>query len=45
LDANEEMVKCSHCDKQALYYCIVLDDIVACDDHVVGDYFREMKEK
>jgi len=28
--------KCSDCDNKATYFCIVEDDIFACDDHLPG---------
>lgn len=35
---------CSYCDKVATAFCIVEDGVVACDEHVISDYFRELEE-
>ena len=34
--------KCYKCSKNAVAYWIEDLDVIACDDHLVGDYFREL---
>ena len=31
------------CEQEATTYCIVKDNTFACDEHLVADYFRELK--
>lgn len=33
------------CEKSPTSYCILQDNIYACEDHLVGDYFWELEEK
>ena len=43
MDGGELPVVCSTCDKVATTYCIVEENVYACDEHAVGDYFWEIE--
>ena len=36
-------MKCHDCDKEATAYFIEDPEIICCNDHLVGDYFREIE--